>query len=409
MLVLFLIAFPKGGFKVGNVPITWGYLLLAFTFLLIVAKIIITNQFSITVNRLLAFAVSIPFQLYCIMVFAVNGVASTGFYISLLTSFIFLPFFFLIITGYYIDRIDLHYTFKQIKRAIFFIAVYGIALFIYKVVTKKFLEIPYLTVNADDFGQLENKFINRGSLFKLISTYNNGNIFGVSVLMFLPLYNQLEKSSLKKLAVYLSLVLTLSRTVWIGIMLFQVFKIFNKKAGIKNIIFVIISFVVIGISIGYMLSFMNYDLTFLFDKNLGGRAKQLEKLKEIEFITSKKFSLIAEIIYISVLDGFGILGLIFFLLSMLAPLIIYILGITRYKKSRFKTALFQGLLLYLILSFSDGAILYIPVMAFYWLITSFLLSKNTFFGIDIQRSSVKKFTPINDVVENQYELHKSSA
>ena len=52
----------------------------------------------------------------------------------------------------------------------------------------KFIEIPFLTVNAGDYGTLEStKHINRGGYLKLISTYNNGNVYGVATLILLPL------------------------------------------------------------------------------------------------------------------------------------------------------------------------------------------------------------------------------
>ncbi|MBS7564528.1 hypothetical protein KHS38_08935 [Mucilaginibacter sp. Bleaf8] len=394
LLVLFLIAFPKGGFKIDEVPITWGYVLLAITFFLICIRTLVSPRINISKIRMIAFGAIVPFQLYCLVVFPSNGIANPGFYMALLTSFIFMPMFFLLNTGGYLDRIDLHYTFRVIKNAILFVAAYGIILFFIKLHTKQFIEIPYLTVNADDVGQLENKYINRGSMFKLISTYNNGNIYGISVLMLLPLFDQLEKNILKKAVVYLSLILTLSRTVWIGIILFQVLRLFNKKLNIKTIGMLAVSVVVLSVGIFYMLAFMNSDASFLFDKNLGGRTTQFTSLHKIELISSKKFRLIAEIIYISVLAEFGVVGLLLFLTAMLTPLFLYVTKLIRYKNSPVKKALFHGLLMYLILSWSDGAILYIPVMAFYWMIVGLLLSKNPYFqGSMYQSTSTKKITP----------------
>ena len=82
----------------------------------------------------------------------------------------------------------------------------------------RFVEIPFLTVNFHDVGTLETtKYIDRGGIFKLISTYNNGNVYGVCLLMLLPFYNSVEPSKLKRMIVKLSLLLTLSRTVWFGL------------------------------------------------------------------------------------------------------------------------------------------------------------------------------------------------
>ena len=79
------------------------------------------------------------------------------------------------------------------RTCVFLAAAWGIFLFFFRPLTGHFIEIPYITVNASDYGELENtKNIARGTLFKLISTYNNGNLYGVATLLLLPLYLQLE-------------------------------------------------------------------------------------------------------------------------------------------------------------------------------------------------------------------------
>ena len=90
--------------------------------------------------------------------------------------------------------------------AVLFVSAYGIFLFFYKLGTGSFIEIPYLTVNAGDLGELEGKSIDRGGIFKLISTYNNGNVYGISILILLPLYAHLEKRLSRVLTVKASLV-----------------------------------------------------------------------------------------------------------------------------------------------------------------------------------------------------------
>ncbi len=77
-------------------------------------------------------------------------------------------------------------------------------------------------VNAADVGLLETtKDINRGGLFKLISTYNNGNVYGAAMLILLPLFDAIETRKWRKLFLRIALVLTLSRSVWIGLVMLQ--------------------------------------------------------------------------------------------------------------------------------------------------------------------------------------------
>src|SRR5690606_34127372 len=117
---------------------------------------------------------------------------------------------------------DLDLLLRAVRMAVLLVSAYGIFLFFYKLATDSFIEIPYLTVNAGDVGELEGKSIDRGGVFKLISTYNNGNVYGISLLMLLPLYTFLEKRLSSVLTVKASLVLTLSRTVWAGLVVYEV-------------------------------------------------------------------------------------------------------------------------------------------------------------------------------------------
>ncbi|MCK4632346.1 MAG: hypothetical protein KAT79_03695, partial [candidate division Zixibacteria bacterium] len=123
--------------------------------------------------------------------------------------------------GNYFERARLDYLMDLLRKGLLLIAVYGIFLFIYRLVTGDWIEIPFLTVNYGDLGGLDYKHINRGGIFKLISTYNNGNIYGICVLMLLPLYERLEKKGWKVWIVKASLLLTLSRTVWIGLVVYE--------------------------------------------------------------------------------------------------------------------------------------------------------------------------------------------
>jgi len=64
-------------------------------------------------------------------------------------------------------------------------------------------------VNLDDIGTLDSKYNSRqGGLSKLISTYNNGNQYGVATLLLLPLFDAFEHSRFRKLVVRAALVLT---------------------------------------------------------------------------------------------------------------------------------------------------------------------------------------------------------
>jgi hypothetical protein len=377
LLVIFIIAFPKGGFKVGEIPITNGYLVLAFASLLaIFVNIYNKALFVMNIKQIIIFVSLLFFQIVFFLSIIFNGFSDKNFFIATVVSLGVVPFIFIFLFQYQINKINLNLVLNYISRAVLFVSIYGIFLFFYKYITGDFIEIPYLTVNAQDVGALEGKYIDRGGVYKLISTYNNGNIYGVCILMLLPLYNLIEHTRWKSSIVQVSLILTLSRTVWIGLLLYHILKvILRKKISITklfNLLFFLIFLVAIIIFI--MDYFLHANMNFIFDKNLGGRIGQVESLN-IFFFPNKEFSVIHEIVYISILDQLGVLGLFSFILFMVSPLGIYYIH-KRKINDPYKQAIFLGMVIYLIVAFSDGAILYIPVMAIYWFLAALLISKN---------------------------------
>lgn len=374
--MLFLVVFPKGGIKLKGIPLTWGYLFLA----VISLSLFLRKKYFVRKEHLYSLMALVPFQIYSLISIYINGVQNVGFFISFLVCFLFLPFIFFFVFSQYLENLDLAYFFKIFKRSILFISSYGIFLFFYRGVFGSLLEIPLLTVNWHETGLIEDfKYNNnRGFFLKLISTYNNGNIYGLCLLMFLPLYKYLEKSILKKSIVKLSIILTLSRTVWIGYILadffFDFFIIKNKKKSLIK--FLISSLILISIIIIFAVFFLDKPLRWFFDKNLGGRLKDLTVI--VHFFSSKPFAQIGEMAYVSIFNTFGFMGLILFIIGICFSLFNYIFKSINKEKSPIDMCIFFGLLTYLIISISDSATLYLPVMAFYWFLSSFLHTKKVF-------------------------------
>lgn len=376
--VLFIIIFPKGGIKTLDIPITWGYITLILLFIYYSLFINIRPIYELNNDRKKILVLLFPFQIFAIPFFILNGTSDPGFTLSFFFSFYFLPFFFIFYISSTWDNKDLSFLFKILRYGILFIASYGIFLFFYKVFTGNFLEIPYLTVNADDAGELEStKHINRGLLFKLISTYNNGNLYGVSTLMLYPLYVKIEKSKWKKTVPWIAFILTLSRSVWACLLLFHLIKFITskKKNNYKNVFKGISIFLVFFLGILITVNNLNQDASFLFDKDLGGRESITDI--DISFTPNVPFEGILEMVYFSVLKQFGILGLIFFIIGIFSP--VFINGrikLLKSLKSTYRKEILIGIILYLCIAFVDGGILYIPIMAIYWWLVSLLMSSN---------------------------------
>jgi hypothetical protein len=373
LLLAFLLFFPKGGIKPFGIPLSWGTILLA-----VFAGIAACNLAyykTLSQKHLIAFLYTLPFPLLAACSIMVYGSGNLGFTISLFYCFLLAPLAFIVLFEPYIKRLPLETLFRFIDYGVLFVAAYGILLFFYKYVFGEFFTIPFLTVNIGDVGMLELKHIDRGGIFKLISTYNNGNVYGVAILMLLPLFHS-RNSWWKRWIVKTSLILTLSRTVWIGLLVHELIRLLWGRISFQKLV-KIAGFAAAGIAASLiLLPLMGQDSSFLLDANFGGRLNQILLLvgNGIYLFPHKTFSVIAEIAYVSILDTFGVLGLIAFLSALLMPLWVAVRQRDRTSPlPSFKKDILFGLGIYLLISASDSATLYIPVMLFYWFGVAVLL------------------------------------
>lgn len=222
LLIVFLVLFPKGGIKLAGAPLTWGYMLIGISAIPLLALRLLVLPLRTTLRAVLAFATLLPFLLLFVYSIETNGIALLGYAISVFTNFAVLPALFLLVYPPFLSFVSLPQFSRWLRASILIAAVWGIFLFFLHPVVGHYIEIPYLTVNAADAGQIElTKHIARGRFLKLISTYNNGNVYGAAMLILLPLYDLLEPARWKRNTLRLALVLTLSRTVWAGLVVEQ--------------------------------------------------------------------------------------------------------------------------------------------------------------------------------------------
>ncbi|MCK4934307.1 MAG: hypothetical protein KAR79_01855 [Simkaniaceae bacterium] len=370
LLVTFLLYFPKGGFIVGSIPIYWGYFCLAALGAFFASK----RQYLLTKERVLALLCLIPFQAVAILAHINNGTTSSGLSFAFLINIIALPYIFLLFLSEALEKIDYESLINHLRRGIFFICFYGICLFFSYLFLGKIFEIPLLTSTFGDAFAVGEKCNNRGLVMKLTSTYNNGNIFGICLLMLMPIYKVIEKNIFKRGLVTLAALLTLSRTVWVGLIFVEIGYAFylrkNRNPFIKLTLFFILFLVLYLIFIEQF----HFNWSFLFDKTFGGRSLLFPQLSELTFFPSEPF-VFTEPVYFLITLCFGMTGLACYLLGMTAPLFIFTLNKNTFRNTSHSKALFLGLLSFLFVSISDGAICLNPVLAIYWFLTSLLLRK----------------------------------
>ena len=378
LLFLFLLCFPKGGIKISGIPITWGYLFIGtLSFFLILKK-----EKKLIKSCIWAFTFTIPFQLIMVLTFLIYGHEKIQTATSIIVNFSCLPIIFFLILPEQLEKIDFCFLQKLFVNSIFFISIYGIFLFFFKLTTGSFLELPLLTVNLDDVGGLEYKHIQRKFFFKLISTYNNGNLYGICLLILLPFYQYLEKSFVKKMTAIISLVLTFSLTVWSGLILLEFFYFLMRLQDQKKIkqpakkSFFLLLIIVNGIIFHKYFAYL-----FKIDRllTLHSRLSSIPSIENLSMLPSSSFSTISEMVYVHIVKNFGVIGLFFFMLAMIGPMLSFFMHKKDVKENR-SSYLILGLIIYLICATVDGAIMLIPTMLFYWFISCLLLcflSKNS--------------------------------
>lgn len=375
LLLTFLVLFPKGGIRIVNIPLTWGYMIIGLLAPPLVLIRLVTHPLRQSRVALAAVLSVLPFQILFCYSFLVNGVENVGYAAADVTCFFLLPFVFLLVFPPFLSRIDPHKFQRHFCFCILAAALWGIFLFFYHPIMHKYIEIPYLTVNAGDYGLLETtKHINRGTYLKLISTYNNGNLYGVAVLILFPLYLRLEPAPWKRNTVRLALALTLSRTVWAGLVLEQLFSIAGQIPAliVKFPHFVpgralrqAMGLAVTGALVLLGVFFTSNGLSFLYANGLGGREGELASFASPTLMPSVPVTTFSELMYASALTNYGVLGLLTVLLIFLMPFV-FVVWKPEILRTPSRRAALKGLLLYAAVASIDGATLLIPVMAFYW-------------------------------------------
>ena len=254
-------------------------------------------------------------------------------------------------------------------------AIYGIFLFFLHPITGSYLEIPYLTVNAADYGLIElTKHIARGRFLKLISTYNNGNLYGATMLIVLPLFDLLEPVRWKRNVLRLALVLTLSRTIWVGLVLEQMLSLgaqlllnvatfprVRLGQAARRGLAVLGTILVAGSGV----LFTGNALQLLTDRTFGGRSYEIAGTASSTWLPTVPVTGFSEVLYAGAAANYGYTGMVAVTLIFVAPLGLMLLD-RRLLDAPSRRAALKGLILYALICASDGATNLIPVMVFYW-------------------------------------------
>lgn len=335
--IFFNIWFPKAGIKLSEIPLTVGNVFLAITFFFWTMKKVMNRRMKI--NKI--GYILIILMLYSFIKYLLIGgfVKNIGYIIPLVVY----PLMFIIAYDTIDTKEKLQKVIKVICFGFFFICIYALLQYVFGI---EKVCIPGLTVNLSDYTTyganwyLQKNNNNSSEIgTKIISTFQNGNLYGVNALLIYPIvYGYLKKEN-KSFLMYVSLALfvicvflSLSRSCWLGIILFMLFGIFlenekNKNSLYRKAIIILMCLVLVGVSFKYFPSiaarFSSMDKSSIM--SMSGRTEGLTEVLNnfsqykyifIWFIGSNGFienvGLAYEMTPLALLVQVGIIGIVLF-------------------------------------------------------------------------------------------------
>ncbi len=358
---ILLIAFPKSGIYLSNTPIYSLYILILA---LVPALFLVSFSSKRKTQRheIIYIFLLIPFWSIWISTATFIGFESPAYLGGHLFIFFIIPTFFYLLKNIHSKENDKLIN-KTIVLCVRLVSIFGIVSFIHTIARGDYINIPYITT-AGGGGELDvwQRNNQRGDLFKLVSTYNNGNIYGLCLAALCPLYFLLEKKSIFKATLLVSLLLTLSRTVWI-LSVLSITLIYFEKINLKKALILFFTLSSVSGIVLFLSSFLGGN-QFILDSSLGNRDKFFWMIEDFRLLPQEKISAITEIPYLSIYYNFGALGLVCFALFFLSPLLMGSASPINKKLSPRTKAANAGIFVYIFSSLSDSALLFVPSFAY---------------------------------------------
>ncbi len=375
LTLIFMVGFPKAGIYIDAIPITIGYVLLG---LMAGAELLYlsTNRIGrIQPSYLWLGLFILSLGLVETFSFNVYGSISLGALVSIVVSTLIIPIVAILGTRWMIRLLGIEGVLRALRWALVPVFVYGIISFVAYNTTGKVVGVPFLTTTGNDLSLIATRHNMRGPIIKMFSTYNNGNILGINLLLWGPLA---AMSSVSLAASYRSLcVLTLSRSVWVGLLVLEfvtaivnqsILKLFRAMLGV----FLLLA---IGIFASWMIG--RDPIKFLLDSNLGGRVTNLQE--DLEVISTQRIGWRSESLYASIYLGFGPLGLFLVLAIWSLPIIV---GGREPVQQTARIVMF----VYMMVAAAEGAFTLVPTQAIYWFIATIALCPEDWIGSDVEKN-----------------------
>lgn len=389
------VTFPKAGIKLGGIPLTVGNVFLLFTIMMWFFYVLWRRCFVFSKAERLVI-IGCLYWLIRFLLTMVGGRVGLSDWVGFFVPLVIYPFTFLVFNFFITQQKQIDYILRMLMWGTIMVFAFGFLQAAFGI--EKF-SIPGLTVNYTDYISSTNWYadkyngVQEGVTYsKTVSTYQNGNLLGVNILLFCPMvYESIKKKSWQRiymLVFILFCILTGSKTCWVGIFLYLFIKsvvIINRKwaDGRKIQLACLIIAVIPVIAVVFLNMFPQiverFKDSFTLENinDLSGRSESMSRLidffvNKFEWILIGPYGLTSywgssyEMAYFCILMIGGIAGLIAFLGPIIYILVKYI-G-KHVKESKILKGVCHGVVVYIIIAFVEGALWLPPTAVNLWMV-----------------------------------------
>ncbi len=364
-LLLFNLALPKGGTRIEGFPITWGYVVIAGV--AVFAAIGTLRRRDLSLPPIIqACCLMMPMAIITYYKAQQFGLPSSG-WLQYAVLFGFFPIAILVFMAPHLEQLQARHIAGLLRTCIRFAVAWGLFNFLLFLAIGQVIEIPYVTVNGAEVISVLKKNNMRGSIMKLVSSFNNGNIFGVCMVMLMPLYFHIEKRKGWLAAFVIALLCTLSRTAWFAMTGAFILMVLAGQIRVNRVSV----WVSLGAAICVFLAILpmlGWTSANLIDDRLGGRLKYLQKL-EISFLGQDTIN-IPEVVYYGLLQSYGLVGLVIALAALSYGAFYGLVNWGHLSQMRRSAVL--GVMAYLFACTMDGAFVFPPVFPLFLFVNALI-------------------------------------
>ena len=357
LTIVILFAFPKAGLYLGGVPVTIGYLLLAIAGALQLIRLARSRRRQIRADYM--FLGSLFFALAAVeaTLFAAHGYQSLGALVSVLASTLVIPILALLSINLFLDTLGMERFLRVLRISLTIVFGFGVLSFAAYNIAGVVIGIPFLTTTGADIHLVADRHNLRGSMIKMFSTYNNGNILGVNILIWGMVAAAGSRYSLMQSRAIC--ILTLSRSVWLGLAALELANSVVRRS-VRRMLFAMTFVSALFVIVIFASWFVGRDPTkFLLDRNLGGRVTNFQN--DLQQIGTNKIGWNNESLYAAAYLAFGAAGPLLIASIWAVPIVVG-------GKSPVERNCRISLAVYLFVATAEAAFNLVPTQATYWMI-----------------------------------------